>query len=455
MATKDEQQQRTVGQGLASLGKFLLTPTAGIRQSIRDVSAGTPTGFQGVDFSPVVSGLGQALIGSPIAPALGLLDQRFSAPASTQAATPATPATPATKPAVATAPTTTSAGQPFTPQPMLPLNEAYPGQASTEAKLRAFDQIQAQAATPAQTTSAINADLTNALLRTALGQTTQQPGAGIDFGASDLARQNAAVANPFAQQFNNLLGQVTALANTTPSGSDSFVDYFNKAAARKRGQEGLVKLAELAGQATSAQAGQQLQAQTEQARLQQAGQEAQQRNALLAGQTLLQTQTSLAEKNAALEAAKAKAAAEAPKTQAETAKLLGEVQNQALINNLNQSIAKAAASGQPVPQEVLNLASLFKTGQVVQPTGTETKVVTDAQGNQSLVTLNKQTGTVLNAGTPGQLLEQQHAKSALAANPDMPYRSAVNPSLVYYIDPTTKTMTSGTLQQYAAAVGGK
>lgn len=334
-----------------------------------------------------------------------------------------------------------------------PTTELYPNQAATEARLASFDQT--QATTPAQATSAINADLTNALLRTALGQTTQQPGAGIDFGASDLARQNAAVANPFAQQFNNLLGQVTALANTTPSGSDSFVDYFNKAAARKRGQEGLVKLAELAGQATSAQAGQQLQAQTEQARLQQAGQEAQQRNALLAGQTLLQAQTSLAEKNAALEAAKAKAAAEAPKTQAETAKLLGEVQNQALINNLNQSIAKAAASGQPVPQEVLNLASLFKTGQVVQPTGTETKVVTDAQGNQSLVTLNKQTGTVLNAGTPGQLLEQQHAKSALAANPDMPYRSAVNPSLVYYIDPTTKTMTSGTLQQYAAAVGGK
>ena len=340
------------------------------------------------------------------------------------------------------------------PQPSTaPATELYPNQAATEARLSSFDQ--AQAATPAQATSAINADLTNALLRTALGQTTQQPGAGIDFGASDLARQNAAVANPFAQQFNNLLGQVTALANTTPSGSDSFVDYFNKAAARKRGQEGLVKLAELAGQATSVQAGQQLQAQTTANQLQAQQQEAAQRNALLAGQTLLQSQTSLAEKNAALEAAKAKAAAEAPKTQAETAKLLGEAQNQALINNLNQNIAAAVAEGKTVPQDVLNLAALFKTGQAVQPTGVETKVVTDAQGNQSLVTLNKQTGNVLNAGTPGQLLEQQHAKTALAANPDMPYRSAVNPSLVYYIDPTTKTMTSGTLQQYAAAVGGK
>lgn len=334
-----------------------------------------------------------------------------------------------------------------------PATELYPNQAATEARLASFDQT--QATTPAQATSAINADLTNALLRTALGQTTQQPGAGIDFGASDLARQNAAVANPFAQQFNNLLGQVTALANTTPSGSDSFVDYFNKAAARKRGQEGLVKLAELAGQATSAQAGQQLQAQTAANQLQAQQQEAAQRNALLAGQTLLQSQTSLAEKTAATEAAKAKIAAEAPKTQAETAKLLGEAQNQALINNLNQNIAAAVAEGKTVPQDVLNLAALFKTGQAVQPTGVETKVVTDAQGNQSLVTLNKQTGNVLNAGTPGQLLEQQHAKTALAANPDMPYRSAVNPSLVYYIDPTTKTMTSGTLQQYAAAVGGK
>jgi hypothetical protein len=334
-----------------------------------------------------------------------------------------------------------------------PATELYPNQAATEARLSSFDQ--AQAATPAQATSAINADLTNALLRTALGQTTQQPGAGIDFGASDLARQNAAVANPFAQQFNNLLGQVTALANTTPSGSDSFVDYFNKAAARKRGQEGLVKLAELAGQATSAQAGQQLQAQTEQARLQQAGQEAQQRNALLAGQTLLQSQTSLAERTAAQQAAQAKAAAEAPKTQAETAKLLGEVQKQQLVNNINQGIAAAVASGQPVPQDLLNLGQYFSTGQAVQPPGVQTHLTLDAKGNPLLVETNKQTGRLVNAGSPGELLDKQQAESVLKTSPGGVYRSAVNPSLVYYIDPTTKTMTSGTLQQYAAAVGGK
>lgn len=332
-----------------------------------------------------------------------------------------------------------------------PATELYPNQAATEARLSSFDQ--AQAATPAQATSAINADLTNALLRTALGQTAQRPGAGIDFGASDLARQNAAVANPFAQQFNNLLGQVTALANTTPSGSDSFVDYFNKAAARKRGQEGLVKLAELAGQATSAQAGQQLQAQTEQARLQQAGQEAQQRNALLAGQTLLQSQTSLAERTAAQQAAQAKAAAEAPKTQAETAKLLGEVQNQQLINALNQNIAAAVAQGQSVPQEVLNLASLIKTGQAPQlQKPTIVKTLTDK--GEVLNVFNPQ-GQIQAQGTGEQLLERQQAAQALSAAPGQPYRSALNPSLVYYIDPTTKTMTSGTLQQYAAAVGGK
>lgn len=330
---------------------------------------------------------------------------------------------------------------PFTPQPMLSQTENYPGQLLTEARLADFDinrlaQSANAAPTAASALSPAAAALTNFI-------NPQQQGAGITFGPTGTAAISTPE-NQLAQQFTGLLNKVAAMANTAPSGSDSFVDFFQKAATRKRGQEALVGLANLAGQANTTQAQLAQQGALQQAQMSQQAQEAGQRNALLAGQTLLQSETSMAEKNAALEAAKARAALEAPKTAAETAKAQAEAQKGQTLNLLGQGILQAQAAGQAVPQSMYDTYSLLATGQKPTVAKFKTHVTLDAKGQPLVVTENTQTGQITQAGNPEDL-------AAVAQLPaGQSYQSKTTPGLYYFRDKTGKLL-SGTAQEALAA----
>lgn len=246
-----------------------------------------------------------------------------------------------------------------------------------------------------------------------------------------------------------LVNQITDMANTPVMGG--FVDTFQALAARKRGQQALAQLASVAGQAESNAAMQRERLAAEQgmnnARLQQAAQEAQQRNALLAGQSLLQAQTSLAERQAGNQAALAKLNLEAPKAQAETAKAQIEAQNLQLAQN-----AKLAYLKNPTPENAAILQAVI-TGQAQVPQ--KPTVVKTLTANGESVGLLSPSGQIMAQGTLPELQEQQQAKAALTAAPGQPYRSALNPDIIYFIDPATKMMRSGSAKDYAAAVGGQ
>lgn len=262
------------------------------------------------------------------------------------------------------------------------------------------------------------------------GLPTTGGSAGINFGATG-APQVTAQQTPDAltSSVNQLIGQALGMANTQPSGSDTFVNFFQKAATRKRGQEALANLAQVAGQAAARRA--------EQADV----------NALQAQRYNQEVATDLLKTQLGQQAALAKLQVEAPKAQAETKKAQLETENLQLAQN-----ARLAYLQNPTPENAAILQSII-TGQAQAPQK-PTVVKTLTEKGESVGLLSPQ-GRVLAQGTLPEIQEQQQASAALAASPDQPYRSTLNPSLIYYIDPTTKRMTSGSPQQYAAAIGSK